>query len=279
MSTDVPEENFVQLLKEKESIFYPGFARTALFLSSVFIMGGDTTKFFRKLDLQNFDSFSWLFVPKIVVDKTNLEVMQACDEFFNPQGYGLSSSPKWKYNCQLLHSRYNDDVGNLFGLMDNNANKVLKALYYRNRAKTAEKVKAGAFLRYGFKIAQLTVQMLHKYELYKFEEIEKSGFPPDFQAMRIALQTNQITLTKRTNADLIGVRTLVPKLSEVCYEKGINPRDLQETLWSIGTTFCNNENHRCCPIESMCKGIIKSGLYQNTKAFGPEDIIDFRKQK
>jgi hypothetical protein len=275
-----PEEPFVQRLKNYEALHnVDGFAATALFFTTMFIRGGRTKDSFDWLINQDLEENAWLFMGNIVSQTPEQQVKSSCSLFFRPPGYAVDGVKKWKYNLELLNRRYGNNIINLFIDCNNSANESIKRIHLYHQAKTQKKIEAKTFLGYDFKLAQLAIQWIHKHGLWKFHDIEKSGFPQDFQVIRIALQTAILSLTERRNLKAVGVNTLVPQLSKICEERKIDPRYLQETIWHIGNKYCNKNLHKDCPLLSRCIGIVKSTGSQNDGKFGPEDIKDFRKSE
>lgn len=273
-----PEERFINILKqigtETDSEQFP---INALFLTTTFVRGGRTSLFFNNLtDLTKIAKFSWLFKPEEIVKKAVSEddVRKSCLELFGEGGggYALNAARKWYYNCALLHNGYGDDIRLFFKEHQNDALEIIKALEVRPRAKTVEKIKTNMFLGFGEKLAQLSIQWLHKYDLYKFNNIQDSGMPIDSNVLKILLQTGGLSITKRVNVDLLARRITSPILMEIFKNTDINPRDIQELWWHIGSVLCTNKLHSTCPLENICTKLVRNGSYQGGSNYSPSDI-------
>jgi hypothetical protein len=202
------------------------------------------------------------------------EVMEAAlRSFFQPRGYNANSIKAWKYNLAILEEKYDGDFRNFLKANENDAPKVVKALYVRNRAKTKEK--EGTFRRYGPKLATLAVQWIAQYKLCELKNAEKIGVPLDFQLARIFIQTDGVLLKGRVNVDSVVYRTLMPKIKQICKDEGIDPREVSETLWLIGSQLCSSRLHDQCPLESICTKLISSNSYQREGILDPTDIGRF----
>lgn len=263
-----PEEPYVNLLKEYgERIDNPAFAVNAIFLSTSLVRGNRTREFLEKLtDPEKIATYAWIFDPAQVVLRGDKATQKACLEFFRPRGYCRDAIPKWSHNSQIIMNN-GGDVRNFFDKFDGDANATAKAIYVRNRAKTWEK--EGTFWGYGQKLTHLAIQWISLYGLYDFKNIEH--LPVDFQTARIAIQTDALTLTGEVNADEVIARTLMPGIRKICLEKGIDPREISQALWTFGSEGCNNKRHEDCPLANICVRYITSKSYQRTGKFSSLD--------
>jgi hypothetical protein len=263
-----PEEPYINLLKEHgKRISNPAFAVNAVFLSTSLVRGNRTRPFLENIsDADKIANYAWIFDPAQVLQRGDKATQKACLEFFRPPGYCRDAIPKWYHNSQVIMNN-GGDVRNFFNKFDGDANTIAKAIYVRNRAKIWEK--EGTFWGFGPKLSHLAIQWISLHGLYDFKNIEH--LPVDFQIARIAIQTDALTLTSEANADEVIARGLMPGIRKICLEKGIDPREVSQALWTLGSEGCNNKRHNDCPLANICVRYITSKSYQRTGRFNSQD--------
>lgn len=271
-----PEEPFIALLIEHgNKIRNSAFAPNALFLTVSLIRGNKTGPFLTTLtDQERIIQHAWIFMPEEVLSRGEKETEKACMSFFEPPGYCRDVLSKWTHNCQILRQN-NGDIRIFFDRHNGDAEEIAKAIFVRNRAKTWEKTNKSTFLGYGPKLTYLALQWISLYGLYDFKNIK--NLPVDFQIARIAIQTNAITFPNgEANVDSVITRNLLPAIREICSEKNIDPREVSQTLWALGSRACNKKLHLNCPLENTCQIYITSNYYQRTGKFKAEDEGRYR---
>jgi hypothetical protein len=271
-----PEQPFVDLMiKTGNEMGKDSFAVNALFLTTTFCFGDRTKNFFRRItNKERLNEYSWFFIPEEVVKQEPKYVEGLCHKLFGPLSYNGNATSGWFYNCKILVEKYDGDVRNFFKEHEDDAQKIVKALYVRNRAKTSEKI--GKFRRFGPKLAHLAVQWTTQYKLYELNNLENAGLPVDFQLGRIMIQTEGIRLHSPVNTDAVVYRTLLPLLTEICREKGWDSRKVSDALWTLGSNCCGYGKHNQCPVEDLCTSRISSKPYQDKGLFDPTDNGRYR---
>jgi hypothetical protein len=244
----------------------------AVFLTTAFVFGDETGRLFQRItNSTNLNAYSWIFDPNQSNIKSDEEIMAGCTSFFQPAGYNRVVVPQWPYNLRLLLERYDSDVRNFFDIHGGDMEKIIKALIVRPRAKTVEKIKKGAFTRYGPKIAPLVVQWIDQYGLYEFDETSRGRLPIDFQVARVLIQTGGIVLDQPENSH--QVTTAVGEtFKQLTDDNGWESRLISEALWNIGNQGCNKKQHEACPVEQECDRLISRTPYDRGGKFDPKDV-------
>ncbi len=269
-----PEESYINFLIEKD--VNDKYLLNSLLLLSTTIYSTRTSVFFDRL-LKNsylFESHSWIFSPEEVLRNGEDDTLEACLEYLRPLGYQKNSLNSWYHNCSILTRNYDGDIRNFFIKHNNNAEEVWKALYVAPRAKRAQK----EFHRLGPKLAALYLQWVGRYNLYDLEGLNDFGLPIDFQLSRIAIQTGIVEIGDEIHSHNLSYKILLPLFQELSREFGWNMKEISESLWLIGSQGCskgNGEKNTNCPIESVCKGILKKptdnkGKFYSMKRIGRE---------
>jgi len=267
-----PEEKFIEIVKSYgEQIGRTEFAPNAVFLTTAFVFGDDTTRLFNRIaDPDSVSGYAWIFDPKEVGEKSNEEIMNGCATFFRPAGYNKRVILEWPYNLRLLEQKYGGDIRNFFDKYNGDMEKIVRAMVVQPRVKTREKREKGAFTRYGPKIAPLVVQWMNQYGLYEFENTNGGRLPVDFQVARVLIQTGAVILDQPENAH--QVTTHVGRtLGIVSSEYGWEPRRISEGLWNVGNRGCNQKRHSDCPLEQDCDRLISRKPYDKDGKFDPKD--------
>lgn len=272
-----PELPVVNLYKNYgETINDDRFAINALFLTSMFVRGGWTARYFENI-LKNGDleKHAWIFIPEKVVNTEEAIVLESVNNFLKPPGYAVDGLKKWIHNCNLL-VKYNGDIRNYFTQLDGDPETIIKALYVRNRAKTREKVDAGAFLGYGQKLAHLVVQFIHQYNLFEFKNYNNVGLPVDFQIARILLQNQGFYTDGDANINEIVFTKILPLLKELSIKNKWDLGLVSETMWLFGSNACTKKRHGDCPLYENCVGWIGSTKYQHNGTLNSNDLLNFK---
>ncbi|HLE48449.1 MAG TPA: hypothetical protein VI819_00220 [Patescibacteria group bacterium] len=267
-----PEEMFIEVVKSHgERVGKPEFAPNAVFLTTAFVFGDDTTRLFKRItDPDGVSEYAWIFDPKEAGKKRDEVIINGCAEFFRPAGYNRRVVLEWPYNLRLLEQKYGGDVRNFFDKYNGDMEEIVRAMVVRPRAKTEEKREKEAFTRYGPKIAPLVVQWMNQYDLYKFRNSNGGGLPVDFQVARVLIQTGAVILDKPENAH--QVTTNVGKsLGLMISEHGWEPRRVSESLWNVGNRGCNQKRHSDCPLQDECDRLISRKPYDKDGKFDPKD--------
>lgn len=272
-----PELPVVNMFKKHgETISDNRFAANALFLTSMFVRGGWTARYFQNIvNKDNLKEYAWIFIPEKVVKVEEAVVVESVNNFLKPPGYAGDGLKKWIYNSNLLLD-YKGDIRNYFSQFDGDADAIVKALYVRNRAKTKEKVDVNAFLGYGQKLAHLVVQFMHQYNLFEFKNTSTIGLPVDFQIARILLQNQGYCTVGNANANEIVFTKILPLLKELSQKNDWNLALVSETMWLFGNNACTQKKHNGCPLYDSCKGWIGSTKYQHDGTLNSNDLSDFK---
>jgi len=267
-----PEEEFIETVKSYgERNNQPEFASNAVFLTSAFVFGDDTERFFNRItDSSKLSENAWIFNPMNALEKSDEEIMAGCAEFFRPAGYNRRVVMEWPYNLRLLEQKYDGDIRNFFDENDGDMKKIVRAMVVRPRAKTEEKRKKGAFTRYGPKIASLVVQWMNQYSLYKFNNSNGGGIPVDFQVARVLIQTGAVILDKPENAHQVTTN-VGRSLGLIINENGWEFRRVSEAIWNVGNRGCNQKRHDDCPLQNDCSRLISRKPYDRDGKFDPKD--------
>lgn len=245
--------------------------QTRYFLTTAFILGSDTGKFFGRLkNADVLEHYSWIFDPKEALLKSDEAIKKGCAEFFRPAGYNSWVVHEWPYNLRLLGQIYEGDIRKFFDSHNGDSEKIIEALMVRPRAKSKEKRDKNAFTRYGPKIAALVVQWMRQYGLYKFRDSHEGRVPVDFQVARVLIQTGAVILNQPENAHQVTT-TIDRALMQICSENGWQSREVSEALWNIGNLGCNNRNHDKCPVSNECVKLISRKPYDKNGKFDPKD--------
>lgn len=266
-----PEQPFIELMvKIGNEIGKDSFAVNALFLTTSFCYMERTKHFFRRvIDQDKLRNYAWFFIPEEVIKQRPKLIEKLCYQIFGPLSLNKQAVCGWFSNCKLLVEKYDGDVRNFFQEHGDDAIKIVKELYVRNRAKTIEK--KGKFIRYGPKLAHLAIQWITQYGLYELKNIKIGGLPVDFQLGRVMIQTKGIIIDSPINADSIVYKTLLPILPEICKKNGWDPRQVSAALWDLGSNCCSYRKHNQCPVENLCTSLISVVPYKTNGVFDPTD--------
>lgn len=272
-----PELPVVNLFKEYgERINDDRFAPNALFLTTMFVRGGWTSRYFENIFKQNsLEKYAWIFEPEKVVVKNETNVLHNVNDFLKPPGYSVDGIKKWVYNSKLL-LEYGADIRKYFSKFDGDAEAVVKALYVRNRAKIQEKINVNAFLGYGQKLAHLVIQFMHQYNLFEFKNSNNFGIPVDFQIARILIENQGFQTVGDANANEIVFAKILPLLKKLSKINGWDLGNVSETMWLFGNNACTQKKHGGCPLYDNCKGWIGSTKYQQQGTLNSDDLIKFK---
>lgn len=263
-----PEERYIGLLKQySQEIGDDRFLLNALFLTTTMVFASNTQRFFRGIsNYDQLEEYSWIFMPEIVVSMDEDEVKEACRKFLKPAGYSQNALKQWVHNCKVLTEKYDGDLRNFFSENSDDAIKIIRSLEVFPRAHSADKKD---FRRYGPKLSRLFLQWVQQYELYSLENADEFGLPIDFQVARIIIQTGGLRLDGPAQAHSLTYKVLLPLLISLCSEKGWEPKDVSNTLWSIGNNCCNTKRHDQCPVNNSCEGQISRKPYDKDGMFEP----------
>ena len=272
-----PELPVINLFKEYgKAIDDDRFAPNALFLTTMFVRGGWTSRYFENIvSKNNLKENAWIFLPEEVVNAKEAVVLESVNNFLKPPGYAVDGLKKWIYNSNLLLD-YKGDIRNYFSRFDGDAEAIVKALYVRNRAKTQEKIEANAFLGYGQKLAHLVVQFMHQYNLFEFKNGSNFGIPVDFQIARILIENQGYYTTGDANVNEIVFTKILPLLKRLSLKNNWDLRNVSETMWLFGNNACTQKKHDGCPLYHSCKGWIGSTKYQQNGTLNSNDLSDFK---
>lgn len=276
-----PESEYVKkLINYGEVINNPDFAPNALFLTTIFIRGGKTEQFFEGIEKRdNLKEYAWIFDPDTGLKKDEKTIELAITEFFRPQGYALDAIKKWKHNLEVIN-RHNGSIINYLNQekFEADAHIIVKSLYVRNRAKTAEKVKVDAFLGYGQKLAHLAVQFLHQYGFYNFRNADSFGLPIDFQMARVMIENGGFETIGDANVNEIVFGKLLPTIIDLGAKNSWHLGEISESMWLFGNHACNKRRHSDCPLYDSCKGLVTATKYQRYGTMSTSDLIEFKKR-
>jgi hypothetical protein len=246
----------------------------AVLLTLPFNYSTNTARLYTQFaDPQVLDVYSSLFDPKTItyLHHRQVNVPQLVAQTFRPAGYHRPLE-HWLYNSQILEKKYSYDLRDFFQANSNDAPRVVRALYYKARAKSYEKPD---FWGFGPKLATYAVQIIGRRGYYPLENIDDIGPPVDFLVARLSIDCNIIDLQDiPANADHVCRRVLWPFYTQFCIDHKIKPADLSERMWLLGHHFCNARRHDLCPLRSLCNEDTFSRQAYNTKGiFHPADFL------
>lgn len=191
-------------------------------------------------------SARWIFDPVEVVERNISTVADICE---NSLGYKLRGFPtNYFSNAEELTFRYNGDAGNVV------------------RGRSVDKVREELmkFKGIGTGISNLFIIYLSDRGIASPIDCENSRVKVDIHKARIPLNSNCIRVSENVRRDaLIG--PLEEGYLDVCRKYGLDARQLDSALWTVGSELCARNDYRVCHSECPLEELCVSNVFEDQK--------------